>query len=418
MQGVAWDGTRAAQRQVAQRFSRKPQPTRSVQEDADEKREVKRLTSRMKKAPSAKELVKVLDAAMDGLYFDFIHASAAYTQLVALKRRQCLEQTDWKSPALLRLHAQVEDMALQDQLNAQASANVLWSLAQLSERFSVPTQLLAALVKSVPTKVKGMNAQGISNIFWASAKVKDVAPVMLEMVPAIVAQIPKKAKDMDAQGLSNCLWASAQLKDVAPDVLEAVPAIVTQIPGKAQDMIPQHLSNCLFACAQLKDEVLKVVEIVPAIVGEISLKISDMSPQQLSNSLEALVLLHDSVPEVEVFLKDGGSMDDIMRSAAARLNTLLPRIRGKDFSFTVPVVVWACAMAEMYDDELLDSVATRLGSRTKLSALPDFGVCALSWSYQVLDTDDDFEDFKALLMSETKKRGFSEAIVQSCPLGR
>ena len=111
-------------------------------------------------------------------------------------------------------------------------------------------------------------------------------------------------------------------------------------------------------------------------------------------------------------------MDDILRSAAKRLNILLPQLKGKDFSFTVPVVVWACAMAEMYDDELLDSVATRLGSRTKLSALPDFGVCALSWSYQVLDTDDDFEDFKALLMSETKKRGFSEADVQSCQHGR
>ena len=366
VQGVAWDGTRAAQRQVAQRFSRKPQPTRSVQEDADEKREVKRLTSRMKKASSAKELVKVLDAAMDGLYFDFIHASAAYTQLVTLKRRQCLEQTDWKSPVLLRLHAQVEDMALQDQLNAQASANVLWSLAQLSERFSVPTQLLAALVKSVPTKVKGMNAQGISNIFWASAKVKDVAPVMLEMVPAIVAQIPKKAKDMDAQGLSNCLWASAQLKDVAPDVLEAVPAIVTQIPGKAKDMIPQHLSNCLFACAQLKDEVPKVLDIIPAIVGEIPVKLPDMNPQQLANSLEALVLLRDAVPQVEGFLAAGGGIDDILRAAAVRLNTSVPGLRGKDLSMAVPVVVWACAKAGVYDGGLLSSVVSRLGSKTAL----------------------------------------------------
>jgi len=97
---------------------------------------------------------------------------------------------------------------------------------------------------------------------------------------------------------------------------------------------------------------------------------------------------------------------------------LLPRLRGKDLSFAVPVVIWACSKAGVYDGELLASVAARLGSRTKLSALPDFGVCALSWSYQVLDTDDDFEDFKALLMSETEKRGFSEALVQSCQFGR
>ena len=241
---------------------------------------------------------------------------------------------------------------------------------------------------------------------------------MLDMVPAIAAQIPNTAKDMIPQHLSNCLWASAQLKDVAPDVLEAVPAIVTQIPGKAQDMIPQHLSSCLFACAQLKDEVPKVLESIPTVVGEIHAKLENMNPQQLSNSLEALVLLRDTSPKVAGFLAAGGRVDDIVRSAAARLNTLLPRLFGKDFGFTVPVVIWACAKAGVYDGELLGLVARRLGSRSKLSPLPDFGVCALSWSYQVLGTEDDFQDFKALLMSETAKRGFGEPDVKSCHRGR
>ena len=149
----------------------------------------------------------------------------------------------------------------------------------------------------------------------------------------------KKAKDMDAQGLSNWLWASAQLKKVALVVLEAVPVIVSQIPSRAMDMNTQALSNCLWASAQLKDEVPKVLEIVPAMVGEISLKINDMVPQALSNSVEALVRLRDSVPEIDNFLVAGGSMDDILSAAAVRLNTLLPRLRGKDFSFTVPVVI-------------------------------------------------------------------------------
>ena len=244
--------------------------------------------------------------------------------------------------------------------------------------------------------------------------------MVFEMVPDIVAEIPKKAKDMVPQALSNCLWASAQLKDVAPAVLEAVPAIVTQIPGKAHDMIPQHLSNCLFACAQLKDELPQVLEIVPAMVVEIPAKLHDMKPQEMSNSLESLVLLQDQVPEVEGFLAAGGGINDILRSAAARLDALLPRIRGKDLSLAVPVVVWACAKAGVYDGELLGAVARRLGSRSKLSDLPDFGVCALSWSYQVLDTKDDFQDFKALLISEatSAERGLSEADVQSCELGR
>ena len=134
--------------------------------------------------------------------------------------------------------------------------------------------------------------------------------------------------------------------------------------------------------------------------------------------MEALVLLRDSVSGVEGFLAAGGDMDGILKCAAARLITLLPGLRGKDLSFAMPVVIWACAKAGVYDGELLGSVARRLGSRSKLAALQGFNLCALSWSYQVLDTDDDFEHFKTLLMSETEKRGFSEAEVESCQRGR
>ena len=461
LQGVAWYGARAAERQVARRFSQKRQPTRG-ELDADGKAEARRLTSSIKRMLSAEKLIEVLDGAVDGPIFNFFHVSAAYTQLASLKRKRGLHQKDWDSPVLLRLHAQVEDMILNDQLHARETANVLCSIAQLGDRFSVPTQLLAALCQSIPTKVKGMNEQNLSNslwacaklkevasslldlleavpaivsqipdtakdmipqalsnCLWASAQLKDVAPDVLQAVPAIVAQIPDKAKAMKPQELSNCIWASAQLKDVAPDVLSAVPAIVAEIPTNAQDMKPQHLSNCLLACPQLKDEVPEVLEIVLAIVCEIPVKLEDMKPQEMSNSLEALVLLRDSVPQVAGFLAAGGSMDDILRSAAARLNTLLPRLKGNDLRMAVPVVVWACAKAGVYDGELLDSVARRLG--TELSSLRSFNICALSWSYQVLDTKEkfkDFTDFRELLMSEAGRRGFSEADVESCQRGR
>ena len=574
MQGRAWDGNWAPRRQrtvrLGQQLAGKP---------SSGNLQAKILTFQITKATSARRLGNVLDDIVDGPIFDSIHASAAYKRLEALKRKGALRQRDWDDQVLLRLHARVEDMALEGKLGPRQTANVLNSLGHLSEQFGTPTQLLAALVKSVPAKVKGMNAfdlstcmwasaklkdtalvvlemvsaiavqipnkakdmeaeglsnclwasgqlkdvvapdvlagvsaiaaqipkkaqdvkpqhlsnclwafvqlkdiapdvlagvsaiaaqipkkaqdvkpqhlstclwafvqlkdiapdvleavlsivgqireratdmvpQGLSHCLWASAQLKDVAPHVLDAVPAIAVQIPNKAKDMEAQGLSNCLWASGQLREVVPDVLKAVPALVAQIPNKANDMIPQHLSNCLFACAQLKDEVPMVMEIVPAIVVEISLKINDMVPQALSNSLEALILLRDSVPKVNSFLAAGGNIDEILRSAAKRLNSLLPGLKGKDFRFTVPVVVWACAKAGVYDGELLGAVATHLGSRSKLSALPDFGVCALSWSYQVLETQNDFKDFKQLLISEATERGLSEADVQSCELGR
>ena len=193
---------------------------------------------------------------------------------------------------------------------------------------------------------------------------------------------------------------------------------MAQIQSKAVDMKPQELSNCLLACAQLEKEVPKVLDIVPVIVGETCVKFQNMKPQELSNSLEALVLLRDSGPEIAAFLSAGGSMDDILTSAAKRLNILLPNLRGKDLNTAVSVMIWACAKAAVYDGELLNSAARRLGSSSMLSSMPDFNLCALSWSYQVLDTDDDFTDFRKLLMSEARRRGFSEADVHSCQRGR
>ena len=351
----------------------------SVEPEPDSKAEAKQYTVAVKRAPTPKNLIETLDWAMGRPIFDYILASAAYTQLAYFTKRRVLEQADWDSPVLLRLHARVADMVLQDKLGARETANVLWSLGKLADRFSVPTELLDALVESVPTHGRGM----------------------------------------DEQTLSNSLWACAKLKDVAPGVLKAVPAIAAQIPRKAKDMIPQHLSNCLLSVLQLEDDVPEVLEIVPAILGEIPRKIKDMNSQDL-NSLEALVLLRDSVPKVAGFLSTGGTMDDIVTSAAARLNKLLPQVTGKDLRFTAPVMVWACAKVGVFHHELLTSVAQRLGSRKKMSALADFAVGVLLWSYQVLDSRDEFGDFRKLLKEEAKssKRRLSEADVQSCELGR
>ena len=94
VQGSGWSGHMAIQRQVTRRLGQKGQQTPGKQDVADDKAKVKKLTLGMKKARSAKELIDVLDEAMGGQFFDFIHASAAYTQLVTLKRRRCLQQKD------------------------------------------------------------------------------------------------------------------------------------------------------------------------------------------------------------------------------------------------------------------------------------------------------------------------------------
>eukprot|EP00438_Fugacium_kawagutii_P028139 Skav213019 [mRNA] locus=scaffold2312:208801:210147:+ [translate_table: standard] len=421
VEGVTWGGQRAAKQQVTERFSEQRQslpkntlPAGKVAQMA------KSLTTRIYRAESAYGLIIILDEAVDDPIFDFFHASAAYSGLAKWKARgkRGLQQSDWEGSVVATLHARVEEMVKKGELNAQATANVLRGVAKFTSWPSIPQKLLVALAKSMPTKVQDMTEQELSNCLWACAQLKEVAPAVLEAVPAIVAQIMDKTNCLAPLAVSYSLWACAQLKDVAPAVLKLVPALAAEIPDKAKNMDPQGWSNCLWAALQLKDDAPALLAELPTIVVETSLKIHSMKPQEISNSLEALVPLQKLFPEVARLVADVDSEEDIVRSAVARLNMLLPEMEGKNLKFAVPVIVWACAKFGVHNGELMNSVARRFGSRATVSSLPDFGACALLWSYQELDTQDDYTEFQERLKSEVTRRGFSQADVQSCQLGR
>ena len=458
------------------------------------------LTSQMKEAKSATELLNLLDGVVDRPIFNYFHASAAYYGLATWKRNGGLTPSEKKSPVLPRLAARVRNMFEEGQVEPRAVANVLYSLGKLSDDLDISKGLLIALGKSLGEKASGMEPQGLSNSLLACVQLKHVAPEVLtalpevaaqvsikEMVPqalsnslwaaaylkddarhedvaklatALACQIPVKAKDMIPQHLSNSLWAAAQLKDIAPDVKEIVPAIVAQMEDKANGMKPQELSNSLWAAAKLKDdgnapyiremvrEILtqiedkangmkpqelsnslwaanrlkddapEVLQMVPALVKEIPYKQADFKSQEICNCLEALVLLQDSVPEVGNLLAvPPDSKTDFVGFIVNRFNALLPKLKGKSLSLQMPLAVWACGRVNFYNEEFLVSVSDRLKSVRELKPLPDWGLCALLWSYDVLDPDDQFANFKNALKSERVRRGLSDADVSRSQSG-
>ena len=339
----------------------------------------RKLTSQMKEdMKSAAELLDLLDAVVDGPIFNYFHASAAYNSLATWKQVGGLTPSDKASPVLPRLAARVQRMTEEGQVGPREVANVLYSLGKLSDDLKVPEGLLMALVKSLGEKASGM----------------------------------------DPQQLSNSLLACLQLKGVAPEVLAALPKLAAQISIKAKDMVPQAISNSLWAAARLKDDAPKVLQIVPALVEEIPRKQASFAPQAICNCLEALVLLGDSVPEVSSFLAaPPNGKNDFLGFAAKRFSTSLPTLKGNDLTLSVPGFVWACARVNFYHEELLVSVAQRGNSDGTLQTLNDWNLCAMLWSYDVLDTDARFAQFKNALESERVRRGLSDSDVSESALG-
>ena len=240
-----------------------------------------------------------------------------------------------------------------------------------------------------------------------------MAPKVLTALPELAAQMSIKAKDAIPQELSNSLWACAHLQDDVchEDVHKLATALACQIkiPEKAKSMKAQELSNSLWAAARLKDSVPEVLQMVPALLEEIPRNQADFKSQEICNCLEALVLLGDSVREV--------MKNDFVGFTASHFSTLLTTLKGKSLQFDIPVVVWACARVNLYHEELLVSTAQRLKSGRDLKTLPDWGICALQWSYDVLDPNGRFANFQDTLESERDRRGLSDSDVSESRSG-
>ena len=285
-------------------------------------------------------------------------------------------------------------------MKPQQLSNSLWTTANLHDAAPEVLSIVSALVEVIPNKVGDMNPQALSNILWAAANLHNKDADVLKVVGVVVQQVMQNPGGMNPQDLASNLWAAAQLQDAAPVVLQVVPAIVAQIPAKAAEMNFQGVSSCLFAAMRLADAVPDVLEAVPALVKEVPGKIRSMTPQQLSNSLEALVAF-------EVHLPIAG-LPGIVAAGGNRLKGILNEVRGKDFSFTVPTVLWACAKTETYDEELFGAVAERFRSQKRITSLPDWGVCAMALAYRALDQEGAFSDLLDRLESEISQKGLRE----------
>ena len=240
------------------------------------------------------------------------------------------------------------------------------------------------------------------------------------VLPRLAARVEDMALkgQLEPRQVSNVFWSLGQLSDGLDISKSLLMALVKSLGEKASGMKPQELANSLWAATRLKDDAREVLQMVPALVKEIPRNQGDFSSQQICNCLEALVLLQDSVRKVNDFLAaPPNSKNDFVGFAASRFSTLLPTLNRKSLQFDIPVVVWACARVKLDHEELLVSVAERLKSSRDLKTLPDWGLCALLWSYDVLDPDTRFAEFKNALESERVRRGLSDADVSESAFG-
>ena len=283
-------------------------------------------------------------------------------------------------------------------MGPQALSNSLWAAMQLQDAAPEVLQIVPAVAVELCGKAGGMMPQVLCNTLSVAVQLQDVAPEVLQIVPALAERIAEKAPQLIPPGVSSSLWAAAKLRDAVPDVVRMVPPLVAELPGKAT-MRPLALSNCLFALMCLEEAAPEVLRAVPHLVKQVPKRIGHMNVQDLAKTLEALVVLESCVPIPE--------LPKIMRAAAARLKQILSEVKGKDFSLTVPTIIWAFAKTETYDAELLAAVAERFASNRSVNLLPRWNLCALAWAYRKLEVDP-FQDLLSRLEAAMSRKALRE----------
>ena len=333
-------------------------------------KDVRMITSKIKNTQTAGELLDYADTVVDKPIFNYIHVAATYTKLGSFQKKGGLSPAEVRSNVLLRLGDRLQGMLLRKEVGEQGLSNIIWAFANLFLDVPVVLKLVPALAEQIPGKAGDMIPQALSNSLWAAAQLQDAAPKVLNAVPALVAQISLDASKMDPQGLSNSLWAAGKLQGFTPEVVKAVPALAAQACLKAGGMKPQELSNSLWALKDFADASPAVPKAVKALVEEIPSKINSMNGQDIANIVEALVYLGESFPIDQ--------QQGIIAASAAQLKRSLPRLKGKELTLSVPMVVWACRRSDVKDQQLFIAVANRFSSHNVVASLPPWDLCALS----------------------------------------
>ena len=101
---------------------------------------------------------------------------------------------------------------------------------------------------------------------------------------------------------------------------------------------------------------------------------------------------------------------------AIRFSTLPPGRRGKELLWHFLSTFGQLPKMNVCDDDLFYSVAKRFTS-AQGPPMPDWGLCAMAWAYDVVDAPGEVSDFKDLRDKETKGKGFLYSHVRSCPGG-
>ncbi|CAJ1397299.1 unnamed protein product [Effrenium voratum] len=216
---------------------------------------------------------------------------------------------------------------------------------------------------------------------------------------------------MTAQGIANSIWAVAKLANTFNSEAWAslLPSLVSKVRVVVPDMIAQHTSNVIWATGQLSVDPSHAAisqslrEVLPLVVTQAGTVLASATAQELANACWGLALCDYTDAS-------------FLRSAADKVTNEAAGWKPVGAQLDLPFVL--CSFARLHadgHDDMMNAAAEKLAPM--LSQVNDWGLCAVFWSYQQLDINDNLLAFRRNLNVEVKRRQLSDQDVVRSRLG-
>ena len=320
------------------------------------------LTKNISSAWSAMAVLDIIDDFVDSSVFNEIHIRATFSRLV--HRKVSFDDHCWASPVLERLVQRAKKATASGELDLSGIVNLMWAVAKLGKRLPELLEILEMLSEVALKRLPDMNSQHVANIIWASATLRRDAPALRHVVPRLVERLPSLAGQLKPQDVSNIVWAAATLKDDSSDPFRDVFPLLLEVAEDCfQRMTPQAMSNTIWSLARLDKDSPEATRVLQACASSATAIAGEMNGQEMANACQGLALC--------------GVTD------MAFLNAVAEQVVEKSFrwssrsrEFDLPEILLAFAKLGVYNEALLDTVATSLVP--SLKGVGDVTICVRS----------------------------------------
>ncbi|CAJ1433978.1 unnamed protein product [Effrenium voratum] len=406
---------RRPRRTLAARVRERRQPSPRPRESRDglEFTDPRVSTSRVKQAGSVSDVLGIMRAEHENPEINLISVSAAWIKLAKRQRSKMADvATHSYSSAFV---GQTQSLLEKPTGQAREVANIFWATAKLQNHTPDLPKFLESLVRAAKQITQDMNAQAVSNVIWAVATHSSTnadLEALLGLLPALAARVRAVVSVMNSQDVANVIWSVAELSRkgvMSDDLFGLLPMLADRIPHVTSGMTEQAVSNVIWAAGQLSvapgnpDAIQGLREMLPTLLARASAMLPSAPPRFLANTCWGLALskYNDA---------------DFLEAVAGRVADEASEWHTRGAALDLPELL--CALARLNatgQADMLTAVSKKLSQM--LGRLNDWGLCAVSWSYQDLDRDNRFVAFWHGVTAEVTRRGFSEKDVEHSRLG-